>query len=274
MKSNVFRLLANEGSLLQGCFKTALRALRTANSGDASLFYAVSFNYVVGLERLLKVILILDCWNFERRFPTDAELKQHGGKTGHDLKILFESVKKLFLKYKVTQDQHSDPDGLDEKVLTFLSEFARASRYFNLDTLGGSSRSADPLEKWARLIDEIYITAIPEGKRINNELEVAAFVRTIEDCVSDMGSTSLNGEPQSYMESSQEHEKTMLVIPEICWRLVRMLVPLKRLLIALRTTAHENEGPLDDETSIPFMEEFLDFVCSDKEIVLNSQDWP
>ena len=256
--------------MLQGCFKIALNALRTANGGDASLLYAVSFNYAVGLERLLKVILLLDCWNCDGKFPSDEELKRHG----HDVRILFDSVRKLRPKYKIEHDERLEPDALDWKILNFLAEFAKSSRYFNLCTLGGSSRTVDPLAKWVQLIDEIYLKDIPSGRRVTNEAEVVAFVSAIKGYVTSMSSTSLDGEPQSYVESSQEHERMVIVLPEICWRLVKMLVPLKALLVAIRRTAHEKDGSLDEETSIPFMEEFLDFVCKDKEIVLKSSDWP
>jgi hypothetical protein len=59
--------------------------------------------------------------------------------------------------------------------------------------------------------------------------------------------------------------------------------------LAFNPTSHPSEGlarcgqkASDDlikvgegaDPSVPFMEEFLDFVCEDKNIILSSKDWP
>jgi hypothetical protein len=58
--------------------------------------------------------------------------------------------------------------------------------------------------------------------------------------------------------------------------MVQLLVPLKELLIVLREQVHKDDlakgGPHADP-SVPYMEEFLEFVCEDK-TVLESEDWP
>lgn len=65
--------------------------------------------------------------------------------------------------------------------------------------------------------------------------------------------------------------------PHICWRLVQLLIPLQALLIAVREQVQKDDltrGGEDADPSVPFMEEFLDFVCEDKTIVLEPEDWP
>ncbi len=52
-----FTLLQNEDYLLQVCFKSSLCGLRSAPSGEPGPFCFAFFNYAIGLERLLKVIL-------------------------------------------------------------------------------------------------------------------------------------------------------------------------------------------------------------------------
>ena len=53
-------LLQNEGHLLHGCIWSALSALKRSNSAERGPLYAALFTYSIGLERLLKVSLILD----------------------------------------------------------------------------------------------------------------------------------------------------------------------------------------------------------------------
>ncbi len=55
-----------------------------------------------------------------------------------------------------------------------------------------------------------------------------------------------------------------------------ILVPLKELLTVLREKVHEADlaqGGPDDDLSVPYLEEFLEFVCSDKE-ALKSEGRP
>ena len=58
------------------------------------------------------------------------------------------------------------------------------------------------------------------------------------------------------------------------WRLVKLLVPLQSLLIAIREKIHAEDHQITDDASVPYMEEFLDFVCGDKNVILESEDWP
>ena len=66
MTPTPFLLLQNEGYLMQGCFKSSLKNLRQAQNGERGQFYSACFNYAIGLERLLKVLLLLDHWHRER----------------------------------------------------------------------------------------------------------------------------------------------------------------------------------------------------------------
>lgn len=259
---------------MQGCFKFSLSALRTGSSAERGPFYVAFFNYAIGLERLLKVLLLLDYWCRDRRFPSNTELKQHGGRSGHDIEMLHTTVDGLFTRYGVERTKEFEPDDIDRELLRFLSDFAKSSRYFNLDTLAGTAKNADPLAAWEALLDDVYESDVPELKRVSNEEQLDAVVEMTEAHVIHIPSTSMGGEPQSYRELCQDHEKIALVLPEMSWRLVKNLVPLKDLLIAVRERVHEDDAQRSSDASVPFMEEFLDFVCGDKQVILTSEDWP
>ncbi len=65
--------------------------------------------------------------------------------------------------------------------------------------------------------------------------------------------------------------------PYVCGCLVQLLVPVQPLLTAIRAQVQKDDLALGGEhagASVPFMEEFLDFVCNDKTIVDAPEEWP
>jgi hypothetical protein len=254
-----FTLLQNEGYLMQGCFKSSLCGLRSAPSGEPGPFYSAFFNYAIGLERLLKVILMLDHWHNERKFPDNDKLKKYGGKSGHNLAILHESMLPLFPKYYVERHKKWELDAINKDLLNFLADFANGSRYFNLDQLSGSSNHGEnPIYRWQRLFYRAYAHDHAKAERIITKPDVS------EDSMS----TS---------ELTRHHVIMMATRPYICWRLIQLLIPLQALLTAIREQVHNDDlalGGADVDSTVPFMEEFLDFVCEDKTIILESEDWP
>jgi hypothetical protein len=243
---------------MQGCFKSSLRGLRDAPSGEPGPFYSSFFNYAIGLERLLKILLMLDRWHDERKFPDNSQLKQYGGKSGHNLAMLHNSVLPLFSKYAVARMPSWELDEINKDILNFLADFANGSRYFNLDQLAGSSNHGEnPIYRWQRLFYRAYARDNPKAEPVDTRPDV----------------------PEDTMSNSalfRHHVIMMATRPYICWRLVQLLIPLKSLLIAIREQLHKDDfaiGGADADSSVPFMEEFLDFVCGDKTIILNSEEW-
>jgi hypothetical protein len=124
------------------------------------------------------------------------------------------------------------------------------------------------------LLRSVYENDVHPAKRKRNEDEVGTVVEMTENHTVYVASTSLGGEPQSYVEFCQDHGKMRLVLPEICWRLVKILIPMQVLLITIRERVHKEDVQKGGDASVPFLEEFLDFVCEDKTVVLESEDWP
>jgi len=65
-----------------------------------------------------------------------------------------------------------------------------------------------------------------------------------------------------------------LALPEMRWRLVKLLVPLKALLIAIEVKIRAEAMGIDKEDAIPFLEEFLDFVCDERDRMAESMVRP
>jgi len=238
---------------MQGCFKSSLAGLREADSALPGRFYAAFFNYAIGLERLLKIILLLDKWHHERKFLTDDELRAKG----HNVQKLYNDARPLFARYTVKWNPTYEPDKIRSDLLSFLANFANGNRYYNLTALAGAlpCHAVDPIQTWEELLYRVYEQDVP------------------------------NAEPITLRENAEDpdfdwtHDVVVAAAsPYMCCRLVQLLAPLQRLLIAINRSVKEDDfklgGEATDPSIPPNMEEFLDFVCEDKAVILQSQDWP
>ena len=255
MLPETFTLLQSEGYLMQGCLKASLAAILAGSNAQPGPLYASFFNYAIGMERLLKILQLLDKWHRERKFLTNDELRAKG----HKLQNLHNDVLSLFQQYCVPWQPSYGPDKINSDILSFLSDFANGSRYYNLNALADGTAQADknPIYRWQRLFYQTYKQDYPNPEPIKSKPDMPVDAMSIEQ---------LTG----------HHIIIAATRPHLCWRMVQLLVPLKELLIVLREKVHEgdlaNGGPHADP-SVPCMEEFLEFVCSDKE-ALQSEGWP
>jgi hypothetical protein len=264
MFPQTYLLLQNEGALMQGCLKSSFATLRHGENGQRGPLYSACFNYGIGLERLLKIILLMHKWHCERKFPDNAELKNYG----HNIQRLYQSARDLFSDYRLQWQSNHEPDPINRDLLSFFSDFANGSRYFNLDGLAGLSKGADPIRRWETLLDRVYDEDVPEAKRSehseNSSTVPQATVYTPpEEC-------------ESACDSILHDVTVAAALPHLCWRLVQLLLPMNALLIAITRKAQQEDSRRggQDDPSIPNMEEFLDFVCNDKNVILTSEDWP
>lgn len=64
-----------------------------------------------------------------------------------------------------------------------------------------------------------------------------------------------------------------LVLPELRWRLVKLILPIKELLYDLVPRIHAEARGKGLPQEIPFMWEFLNLACRDR-TALEEEDWP
>ena len=113
------KLLLIEGSLTAYSLAEGLDCLRKANIYEKGMYYQAFFSLSIGIERLLKLIIIYDYRaNNNGAFPENKEIKEKG-------------------------------HNLYNSIINFLSDFARTTRYYNLDVLTGEeSQKLNPLGEW------------------------------------------------------------------------------------------------------------------------------
>jgi hypothetical protein len=257
MFPKTFTLLQSEGYLMQGCFKASLSGILAVTNAQPGPFYAAFFNYAIGLERLLKILLLMDKWHRERQFLSDKELKAKS----HGVENLYKDARTLFPQYPVAWKDAYEPDAINRDLLSFLAGFANGNRYYNLNALAGAvpQHAKDPIHCWQRLLYRVYEKDFPGAEPI----------LTSPDAPEDSMSNS---------DLVRHHCIIAAASPHMCCRLVQLLIPLQQLLIAISHEIRQDDfriGGEDTDASIPpNMEEFLDFVCGDKTVILESEDWP
>ena len=263
MYSRNYLLLQNEGHLLQGCLRSALAALLKSSSAERGPLYAALFNYSIGLERLLKLSLILEhCVGNKGTFPTHAQIK----KFGHDVATLHKTAKAVSDRYQIEIPKSCRTDDLDERLLELLADFADSGRYFNLDALTGGGKSADPLPVWGKLLTEIYKRDVPPLKRISDEEQIEALANSMKETTVYVPAAGFDGTVQSYEDFFADHGKITLVMPEVVWRCARMLYPFQMLIFELDQPLRSGQAGRPED--FPHMWEICAFCSEDKKATL------
>lgn len=211
MYSRTYQLFWNEGHLLRGCIQSGLGALRRSSSAERGPLYAALFSYSIGLERLLKLSLILDrCVVNKGKFPTWKEIRAFG----HNLVELHSSALAACNRHNVEIPESCVTDDIDQRLLEFLAAFAALDRYFNLDALTGGGQSADPLPEWGRLVREIYERDVPLLKRSSHEEQIEAMADSMKPVTVYMPATDFGGSVQSYEDFFADHGKIALAMSQ------------------------------------------------------------
>lgn len=159
------KLLANEAHLTKSLLSTGLHALRKADVEHMGLFYQALFSLSIGLERMLKIIMIMK-----------FRVKNDGGfPENHEVKNCRHNLKKLLKEIDVVSFNNE----ISDDIISFLNAFADKDRYYNFDSLTISNYNKDnPLAKWKQIQNKILKTY--PRKTISNQHLYAA--RVLDQC--------------------------------------------------------------------------------------------
>lgn len=269
--SPTFLLLQKEGYLIRSCLTTGLTALRNSKITDRGQFYTAFFQLAIGVERLMKTAIIINHMVDNNLTPPGSSvLKRYG----HDLVKLFSVVKDLEQKRERSFTDEILPVSLEYKILEFLAEFARGTRYYNLDALTFNSSSTDPLKAWNQLIIEILEKDVSkkQKQRIIEDAHNWAniFEGSIFAIYYDLDDRQL---PLDELISKPKlHE---LAARYSVFYVLKLLCPLKQFLEYVTYLAYKlNSSEQRESRQIPEMKEFLNFIwIHDKSRILRKKRW-
>jgi hypothetical protein len=124
-----------------------LTAIRRYDFTDKGQFFAGMSAFTTGLERLLKLTIVLDHALTHGSLPTNTDLKS---KFRHRLDDLFEAAGKINEQRGFGINTSAIDDPLSVTIRRILTKFASATRYYNLDFVTGATLATDkePLQEW------------------------------------------------------------------------------------------------------------------------------
>jgi hypothetical protein len=263
--TKTFTLLQQEGSLAKTMLLQGFDSLTKANLDPESKgnFYNGFFNISIGAERLLKICSIINhLINNELSPPSNTDLKI----IGHNITALYERL------IKCSQPFFSidSPIGIERDLLEFLTEFAKSSRYYNLDALSEGKPSTDPISACYELLLRCW----------DDEVRNFRKQRIIDKLVQDLDASGMVGYMSEF--GFDDHPMTtvdfylrMTIVekttPMLIYHVINLLRPAYDYLSAVCGTAAFRSDA--DCPSIPYMYEFFVFLLSSRSDALRTKAW-
>lgn len=149
-------------------------------------FYHLPFQLLSsGLERLMKCYICLGYFEKHEKYPESKFLKKCGGRNGHDLielknTIISEYFNSNKIPVLITDRQFLKTDNDLEKLIYLLSEFGKYARYHNLDIVTSATKPSIDVENlWKKYEDSIVLDnpiLLKKLTDIENKNEVHHFV--------------------------------------------------------------------------------------------------
>jgi hypothetical protein len=177
-----FIILSNEAELSAVALCEGLTALRKADATHKGYYTQAFFSISTGLERLIKLVVILEYAAENRgKYPDNSLLRRYG----HSLLPSFRKLEGIFQKYGVWEKwQYINVDEISTAVLQTLTKFAEGARYSNLDILTCSKKKfEDPVSSWQSSVGHLILKKYPSRQAwlgadgsINNTMEKNTLV--------------------------------------------------------------------------------------------------
>ena len=268
--SPTFVLLQQEAYLAAGALSSGLTALRNAQFPDKASFYLGFFNTSIAFERVMKLVITVDHM-LENSFvaPTVSELKTHG----HDLESLHNSCVAIGHKHQV-ESIKSFPDGsIELEILKFLSEFAKKSRYYNLDALSSPPSSyREPLDRWGNILEHIFNSDVPQSKKQKRMAQASEMHNLLSNSIQ-ATQHGMDGSLLDLPEVFNLPAKHELAVPYSMVKLFNLLSPLLELAGEL---GHKGfyDSPRDTGPQCPIISEFFVYFGGSSAQIRRKKRWP
>lgn len=208
------------------------------------------FNYGLGLERIIKLIIVINhMLENNKKAPTNGFLKSE---VGHDLKKGYDLS--VAISKRINSPSSNELNliyGCEIKRTLFeiLNEFWNKYKYYNLDKLTGDLNIFDPIQAWTNDLI-VKISNKHPSKRINSLVD---SLKGYKDPFTNI----------AYMGELEKHNQKHVTVymAEIARAFVRLLVELQEMAHIMNI-------------EIPYISEFFTMLLhNDKKSMLNKRKW-
>jgi hypothetical protein len=169
--------IRRECALVRHLIGSGATALGRANYADQKgEYYTAFFGLSVGLERLVKLILVADhAITNTGQMPDQQVVRRYG----HKLSDLMDAAEKVSANHALKLDYPRPTDAISQKIAECLDAFADAGRgrYANFAALGDPNLGQDePIGKWWGEVAELILKEHYYGKATQKRVEGRASV--------------------------------------------------------------------------------------------------
>lgn len=265
--SHEFRMMAQEGHLASTSLLAGFEALAKLDYDKPGTVYSTLFQLATGFERIMKIAIVLDHKaRHDLTNPSDAQLRQ----LGH-------SITDLYQLLRIKAETRSITDGWFEthtkhrQLLAALSEFARLSRYYNIDQLVSGRDSSDPLTRWFAVHMQIADNAVNNDRRTGIMQRARSHCETLGLFGWEMGP---KGQWDLTIDVTYQLEVARVSRGHCVWTIIEILKPIYHLIERLANEVHQLEQQKGIEpTNVPYMTEFFPFCLTDKGTAIRRKSW-
>jgi len=270
-----FIALNREAELAKRVTCSGLSALRKASPARPGVYYDGFFGISIGLERLAKLVWLVDeCTARGGSFPSDSDLRV----LGHNILALLGKASAIQSnrpgsQSSISKNSHSTlaTDNITSLIVEFLSEFAQATRYFNVDFMvgGRSVQIGDPIKIWHRKVGTA-ILASPQisAKRQRWFEQATSGASALSPAI--VIATASDGTPLNDVAALllREYEASE-INKQAQWKVLGIVRFLSLLLIDVGGAAHAGGYAF-----VPDFREHFGFFCGDDAIIRRYRVWP
>lgn len=267
-------LLIQEAHLAKNTLLSGFDLLLKANylQDKDGYFYSAFFHISVGIERILKLVYVTDFMlKNDYQSPSLTVLKSH---FNHKIGVLYSRAIDLIPDYLGHNHILAKNSKNDESLIDFITEYAKDSRYFNLNKVCEEKIDRSPLDKWYDIVLAIY-----------EEYTTYHVMQKSADSL--MCQMERNGLHNGFTYNLDEHGHPLTVFdclykqyvtekssPLIIWRLIHILKPIHLLLEAMsyKATEYDVEHNISSMV-IPHYEDFFYFLLSEKSTIKRRKKW-
>lgn len=265
--SHEYRMMAQEGHLASTSLLAGFEALTKIDYDKPGTVYSTLFQLATGLERIMKIAVILDHKvRNDLANPSVAELRR----LGHSITDLYAAIRRAAEPSSPT-DGWFEVETKQGELLATLSEFARGSRYYNIDQLGSGRDSPDPLTRWFGVHMQIADDTLSRKclgdimQRARNHCEAHGMFGW------EMGP---KGQWDLTVDVNYQLEAARLSRGQCVWTIIEILKPIYQLIDRLVNEVHQLEQRKGIETpTVPYMAEFFPFCLTEKSTAIRRKMW-
>ncbi|WP_269715647.1 hypothetical protein [Caulobacter sp. NIBR2454] len=260
-----FEALSREAGIAAAAIGQGINGINKATYAEKGYYHYAFFNLSIALERLGKLIFILDYLVREDRYPSDKELRA----LGHQLSDIIQKTEEIRQDRNLTSEAFPD-DLVSSAIVQVLSQFATSTRYYNLDYLVGGKSAAmqEPIAAWYHSVSQPILSKHYSARqRARNEAQAQALGALLDD-ISSVHHTAEDGRPIRSWSEGALATGSISILQKFsrmyCLRLFRSLTD---------TLGELQNIAMRARYDIPYLTDFFGIFNNDDSYFLSRKTW-